>query len=425
MPVSDLTIDGLGPLGDGICESPQGRVFVERALPGETVKARLFQDKQKVWRGELVEILAPSEYRKPAPCVHYDVCGGCSLQHLKDDIYRQWKTEMVRAAFTRQKLRPREWKPTFYSGPGTRRRGTFSLSKKGRGFQVGYYLRRSDAVSDIDSCLVLDSELLAFRSVLKSVFEPLVASGSVVDVFLQKIGDWIDMVIVGPIGRHREPTDAVLEQLEEGLSDTSVARVSWAEREKDEAQALFFRTDIEAHFGGLQVALPPAAFLQPTPEGESALVQSVLSELPMKGKFADLFSGCGTFSGHLLARGPVDAFEVSPAAVKALSEAGRGKPLRVFRRDLFQKPLRPDELNRYDAVILDPPRAGCPEQVAELSRSKVGVVVAVSCNPATLVRDARVLCDGGYWLQSVQVIDQFLWSHHVEAVAVFTKRKKR
>ncbi|MCA0202505.1 MAG: hypothetical protein LCH56_17035, partial [Proteobacteria bacterium] len=176
-----------------------------------------------------------------------------------------------------------------------------------------------------------------------------------------------------------------------------------------------------ARFGILDVPLPPLAFLQPTRAGEDALTAAVMIALPARGTFADLFSGCGTFSGAMLARGPVDAFDSVEPAVRALDKAKGVHPLRVQRRDLGRQPLDADETKRYDAVVFDPPRAGAEEQAKALAASNVRRIVGVSCNPVTFARDARLLIAGGYRLDSVQVVDQFTWSHHVELVAAFSR----
>jgi len=147
----------------------------------------------------------------------------------------------------------------------------------------------------------------------------------------------------------------------------------------------------------------------------------LMAALPEGKQFADLFSGCGTFSGAMLSRGSVDSFESSNSAVKSLSEATRNFPLKVYRRDLFKNPIRHQDLNRFDAIVFDPPRAGCEEQAHQMALSKCKTLIGVSCNPATFARDAKILVRGGYQLQSLQVIDQFLWSHHVELVGVFKK----
>jgi 23S rRNA (uracil1939-C5)-methyltransferase len=148
----------------------------------------------------------------------------------------------------------------------------------------------------------------------------------------------------------------------------------------------------------------------------------VMELLPASGKFADLFSGCGTFSGPMLARGSVDAYESVAPAIRALDKAKAALPLKAFRRDLDREPLRREEANRYDAIVFDPPRAGAAEQAKALAAAKMPVLIGVSCNPATFARDARMLVDGGYRFDSVRVIDQFTWSHHVELVAGFTKK---
>jgi 23S rRNA (uracil1939-C5)-methyltransferase len=172
----------------------------------------------------------------------------------------------------------------------------------------------------------------------------------------------------------------------------------------------------------LDVALPPLAFLQPTEAGAAALVEAVLELLPASGKFADLFAGSGTFTGPMLTRGSVDAYESGAAAVRALEKAKGTLPLKAFRRDLDREPLKREEANRYDAIVFDPPRAGAAEQAKAFASAKTPLLVAISCNPATFARDARILVDGGYRLDSVKVIDQFTFSHHVELVAGFSKR---
>jgi 23S rRNA (uracil1939-C5)-methyltransferase len=181
---------------------------------------------------------------------------------------------------------------------------------------------------------------------------------------------------------------------------------------------------LRARFGDLDIALPPLAFLQPTQAGEDALVESVMALLPRAGNFADFFSGCGTFTGPMLGRGAVDAYDSVGPAIRALDKAKGDKPLKAIRRDLFLSPLRRDEANRYDAIVFDPPRAGAQEQVRALASGRVPLLVGVSCNPASFARDARILVDGGYRLDSVRVIDQFTWSHHVELVAAFIKRPR-
>lgn len=421
--LSDLTILELGPKGDGVHRGPRGRVYVERTAPGDKLRGEVQVDRAGIPRAEIVEMLEASPHRQVAPCPHYSVCGNCTLQHLNQDYYHAWKTKMVEEAFRAEGLKPQNWlKPIFIAG-GNRRRATFSAFKGGRSLAFGYYQRRSQRIHDIDSCLVADPRLLELRAAIKPILMTLMSEAAPVDVFLQISGNAVDVVLTGPIGIHGRPDEACRPAVQKILDLPGVARVSWRVREGAVIEPLLNRGAVHAQFGILQVALPPDAFMQPTPEGEAALVDAIMKELPDDGHFADLFSGCGTFSGPMLTHGSVDSFESDVPAVQALAKAARGMPLRVFKRDLFKNPLHPQELNHFDAVIFDPPRAGCEAQMVSLAKSRVDRVIGLSCNPATFARDARLLTKGGYRLKSLQIVDQFIWSHHVEVVGVFTKSR--
>ncbi len=425
MAVSDILIHELGLQGDGVHIGPHGRVYVDRALPGELVRAQIARDSQSILRGEVTQVLSASKHRQAPPCDHYSRCGGCTLQHLKEKTYQQWKTEKVQQHFYSQRLKPRQWLPTVFLGNHNRRRATFALAKVGSQTQMGYYRRRSQEIFDVRDCLVLDRSLLELKNLVKPALGELLKEGELIHVFFQKGTHATEMLLTGPMGKSGRPNPKAWEKIRSLGESGLFVRIAWRLDEQSTPEVVFEMAPLLVRFGDLEVNLPIGAFLQPTGEGETALVAAVMQAVPTRGKFADLFSGCGTFSGPLVARGSVEAFESEPQAVKALGRAARSFPLRAFKRDLYRNPLRREELNRYDAVVFDPPRAGCLEQVLQLATSKVGTLVGVSCNPATFARDAKVLCDGGYWLQSVQVIDQFSWSHHVEVVAVFTKQKRR
>lgn len=418
----NLLIHTLGPKGDGIHDSDRGRIYVDRALPGDAVQAKIRRGDDGMMRGDLVEVVKSSEHRINAPCPHYDVCGGCTLQHANDIYYRNWKQDIVREALRRQKLSPRVWKDPVFLPAGTRRRATFAAFKKNNVVTLGYYRRRTHQVTDITSCLVADPAIMDLRKLLATLLVPVLQEKNSADVFVQMVGGAFDVVITGPIGKKGRPDLQVREAINAMLKATKINRISWRARERDEIEVMVEREKMMAKFGALQVALPPMAFMQPTREGERALVEAVMELLPAKGKFADLFSGCGTFTGPMLARGMVDAYESAEGAIDALGHA-KSPQIKTFRRDLFRKPLSRDEANRYDVIVFDPPRAGAREQVGKIASSRVPLLVAVSCNPATFARDARIICDGGYRLESVKVIDQFTWSHHVELVASFTRHK--
>ncbi|MEI9986724.1 MAG: hypothetical protein WDN69_28265 [Aliidongia sp.] len=200
-----------------------------------------------------------------------------------------------------------------------------------------------------------------------------------------------DIVITGVVGRTGKPDLQMRETIAQFARASNVSRVSWRATPDDTPEIIIEISPPRARFGDLEVTLPPLAFLQPTQAGEDALVASIMELLPRTGKFADLFSGCGTFTGPMLQRGAVDAYESVGSAIRALDKAKGVRPLKAIRRDLFLHPLRRDEANRYDAIVFDPPRAGAQEQVRILASSRTPLLVGVSCNPATFARDAQIL----------------------------------
>lgn len=415
-------ITHLGPLGDGVAEHESGPVFVDRAAPGDQVTLRLRRDPQGILRGEIAEILSPSDFRATPPCLFYAQCGNCTLQHLEPAFYRAWKVETVREALRRQRVLVAHWAEPIFVGAAQRRRLTWNAVRDRRKLVLGFHPRRSKTVSEIRECKVSEPSLFALHEPLQKALECVALPLGAVDVFVQKASNGaVDMVLVGAVGRRGQPDVGVEQAFAPLLELGQIARLSWRETAGASVEVLAEAQPVLQRFGKLQVSLPPFAFLQPTQAGESALVKAVLAGLPAAGNFVDLFSGCGTFTGPLLDRGSVLALEWDLPAVKALQTAA-GKKARIIRRDLFTNPLRSSELENIDAVVLDPPRAGALEQVKQLAHSSVSKIVYISCNPATFARDAKVLTLNGFRLDQVHVVDQFQWSHHVEVVGIFSNR---
>ncbi len=420
MASSELTISALGREGDGISKSKKGFIYIDRAVPGDRLRVRYRPDRQGILRGDILGVIEPSTHRQTPPCPHYEGCGNCTFQHLKLDYYRRWKENLVRDLLFQYDLRPKEWLPTEFIGEQTRRRLTFVVTKQRGKIEMGYYGRRSQKAIAIESCLIADPKLWALRSPLKLFLaRVLKEGGEPIHLFLQLIQDQIEMVITGYPLR-------IDSQFRNAFNELPIQRLSWRAEEGEESRILLEKKRIFADFGPLKVELPLGSFLQPTLDGERALVKAVMSALPAADpkieKVADLFSGCGTFTGPLLTKSAaVDAFENSSGAVKALQKAKGDLSLHAIRRDLFRQPLRRHELNRYDAVVFDPPRAGCSAQAREMAGSKVGTLIGVSCNPKSFAQDAALLRSGGYRFQSIKIIDQFPWSHHVELVGLFRR----
>jgi 23S rRNA (uracil1939-C5)-methyltransferase len=419
---SSLTIHDLAPLGDGIHRAERDRIYVERTLPGDVVEADVKKASGGILRGDVRRIIDPSPHRVDAPCPVYDVCGGCTLQHASEDFYRAWKVETVRHALRRQNVEPLAWLDPVFLPAGTRRRATFAAFKKNNAVTLGYFRRRSHQVTDIAACLVAEPAIMALRSRLAASLAPILQEEKSADVFIQMIGEQFDVLITGPVGKKGRPDLNVYEAAAQLAETLRLNRLAWRARDTDEPEVMVERAPFIATFGELKVALPPFAFLQPTDAGERALVAAVMEALPENGAFADLFSGCGTFTGAMLTRGGVDAFESVAPAVRAIEKAKGSLPLRAERRDLFRAPLSAGETKRYDAIVFDPPRAGAEDQVRALAGSSVARVVGVSCKPVSFARDARLLTEGGYTLETIKVVDQFTWSHHVELVASFSRR---
>jgi 23S rRNA (uracil1939-C5)-methyltransferase len=408
----ELVIDQVGGDGDGVAAGP---VFVPFALPGERVLAAGSGE-----RRDLVEVLQPSPQRVEPPCPHFGVCGGCALQHWEHPSYLAWKLERLRGTLARERLEV-EFLPAFAAAPATRRRVALHARRGTRdAARLGYKPRRSWDLVDIAVCPISDPRIQAAIPALKRLAAPLFEhpkSAPTLHVTLTETG--LDIDITG------------IERKSGGLS--ADARMRMADRA---AEADFARVTIDretaygarvpyVRLGAATVRLPPGAFLQATAGAEAAMTAFVTEAAAGATRIADLYCGVGTFTFRLAEVAPVHAVDFAADAIQALAGALATAPglkgVTPEARDLSRRPVLAEELKKVDVAVFDPPRAGAAEQSAELARSKVSRVIAVSCNPATFVRDARLLIDGGFRLERLLPVDQFLWSPHVELAAVFQR----
>ncbi|MEZ5799096.1 MAG: class I SAM-dependent RNA methyltransferase [Paracoccaceae bacterium] len=404
-------IDRLGHLGHGIAAGPEGTLYVPGVLPGEEVSGDPSGD-----RLENLRIVTPSPQRVRPPCAHARACGGCQLQHAADSFVADWKRDVVRQALAAQALSPDTVRETVLtSAPRSRRRATLAARKTKGGALVGFHARGSDVIIPVPGCILLDPALVAL---LPAVEAMAVLGGS----RSQELAVTLTATLTGPDVRveNGKPLDAILRmELARAAERHGLARLTWG----DETVAL--RAVPELAFGSVRVQMPPAAFLQATAEGELALVTLVKQALGPQKRLADLFAGLGTFALPLAAEAEVQAYEGEAAMVAALDKAARNaqglKRVSAEKRDLFRRPLEPEEMKGLTGVVIDPPRAGAEAQADRLAAGPVPVIAMVSCNPASFARDARILANGGYMLDWVQVVDQFRWSHHVELVARFRR----
>jgi 23S rRNA (uracil1939-C5)-methyltransferase len=400
-------IQRLGHLGDGIAEGP---VFAPLTLPGEVVTGQLEGQALKD-----VRIVTPSVDRVAPPCRHFKACGGCQLQHAADPFVAQWKTDVVATALAAQGLKT-DMRPIVTSPAASRRRASFSAKRTKKGAMAGFHVRASDVVIEIPGCTLLDPAVLAAREIAVALAEVGTSRKAELAVTVTQSQEGPDIAV-----SNGKPLDGALRQQLGQLAEAHrIARLTWDD------ETVSMRAPPVQMFGDVRVTPPPGAFLQATLHGEAALLTAVNSAIGDAGAVMDLFAGCGTFSLPIASGARVHAVEGDKAMCAALEEGWRMakglKPVTVEARDLFRRPMLPDELAKFDAVVLDPPRAGAEAQVAELAKSEVMDIAFVSCNPTTFARDAATLVAAGYRLNWVQTVDQFRWSSHIELAAHLSKR---
>ncbi len=397
-----VTIESLTHLGMG--KTAMGDLFA-RVLPGEVI------DPQP---DGTARIITPSTDRVSPPCRHFKSCGGCAMQHATDSFVADWKQSIVQRALSARGLAP-EFLPLQTSPPQSRRRAKFAGKRTKKGAMVGFHMRGSDAMVAVSDCQLLTPSLLAIMPALEEL--TVMAASRKGEIALTVTDSHAGADI------HVETTQALTGALRVTLAQYAqtrgIARLAWGDETIVEISAP------QQRFGTASVTPPPGAFLQATAAGEASLLAAVTRILGTSKSVVDLFAGCGTFTLPLAAQAEVHAYEGAPNMIAALDRGWRAaqglKRVVAQTRDLFRRPLEPDELARFDAAVIDPPRAGAEAQISTLAKSTVPVVAMVSCNPVTFARDAEILTQSGYRCDWVQVIDQFRWSTHVEMVGSFTR----
>jgi 23S rRNA (uracil1939-C5)-methyltransferase len=382
MPVE--TIVRLAARGDGVTAS--GR-FAPMTAPGDLLGAD--------------GAVTPGPHHQPPPCRHFPECGGCQLQHVDDEAYADYLVDRIAAALAARGVAATEIRTPQLSPPRSRRRAAL----KAAGGSIGFNAEASHRIVDMRECHILRPELFALAAPLRRLLKGrATATMSLAD-------QGVDLLLEGVAAEGLEAA----ERLTAFAREQGLARLALDDGYGP--QTVWEPEPTTITLSGTPVALPPDAFLQATADGEAALVAAVREAVGAAAIVADLFAGLGTFALALDAR--VYAAEGARDAALALKAAGRG--LFVDHRDLFRRPLDVAELNRFEAVVLDPPRAGAREQMPLLAASRVSRLAYVSCNPATFARDAKLLIDGGYRLDWVRPVGQFRWSTHVELAGCFVR----
>jgi 23S rRNA (uracil1939-C5)-methyltransferase len=403
-----LTIEKLGHLGDAMAPGENGPIFVPQVLPGEVVEGDLVGN-----RLENVRIITPSVNRVKPPCVHARSCGGCMMQHANDDFVAAWKTDIIRSALAGQGLEA-VLRPILTSPPQSRRRATIAGRRTKGGALLGFHARGSDALVAIPHCQLLHPDLMAAFPALEALVITGGSRKSELALTITRSLAGPDITVTGG-----KPLDGQLRlELARVAEAHGLSRLSW------DAEVVALRTAPMQKMGRARVAPPPGAFLQATVQGEADLLAAVQDAVGNAKRITDLFAGAGTFALPFSEQAEVHAVEGDAAMMAALDKGWRMaeglKRITVETRDLFRRPLEPDEFKGVQAVVIDPPRAGAEAQTKTLAIARVPVIASVSCNPVTFARDARILTTAGYRLDWVQPIDQFRWSAHVELAARFS-----
>ena len=408
-----LTIQRLGHRGDGIAETAVGPVYVPYTLPGEVVTVEPVAGHPD--RRHLVHVDKPSHERATPVCKHFGQCGGCAVQHWSLAEYHLWKRSLVVEALEHAGLIAPVEPLIDAHGQGRRRatlharRGTHDL------LEVGFTAPRAHHIIAIDRCPILSPGLDGAVQAAWAIAEILKPTSKPLDIHVTATDSGMDVDVrgSGPLSSGRTTTLARLTEAHK------LARLT----RHGELVAQGAQPTLKV--GRAHVPLPPGAFLQATAEGEAALARLVIGHVGAAKRVADLFAGIGTFALRLAENARVSAADNDASAIKALERAAATtsglKPVEAIARDLFRRPFMAAELKAFDAVVFDPPRQGAEAQARELAKSKVAIVVAVSCDATTFARDAALLVDGGYKLASITPVDQFRYSAHVELVAKFER----
>lgn len=410
---TQFQIERLGAQGDGIARVPGGQVFIPFALPGETVTAARDKD-----RADLIAVLEASPQRIAPACRHFTDCGGCAIQHLENSEYLDWKRGKVHDAL-RGKSIEAEIAPTVPCAPNSRRRAVFSVRRTEGGMLLGYNRALSHQIIDIEECPVIVPEIESSLDRLRGLAAKICNTTKSFHMTVTHTESGLD-VATSDAGKLPEEKRFEVSQF--------VIREGFARLSMD-GEIIVEPTKPMVHFGDVPVFIPSGSFLQAVSTAEAVMVQLVMEHLGKAKRVADLFAGSGAFALRLAKASEVHAVEGDAVALAALDRGFRFatglKRVTNEKRDLFRRPVTFKELNAFNGLVFDPPRAGAEDQCKQIARSDVPLVAAVSCNPITLARDLRILIDGGYKLKSVTPVDQFIWSPHVEAVALLEKPKKR
>lgn len=411
--IEEVQIDHIGAGGDGVAKTPHGAVYVPFTLPTEIANIAC-QNNQ----GTLIALKTRSSERVDPTCKHFEECGGCALQHWQDTAYQGWKRSLVSDAMQGRGI-DTQIAPLQPCEKHTRRRITLTARVTPKGQIVGFNRYGSHDVVAIEECPVSRPELVDSILQVKVLCGLLANYAKELHITVTLAENGLDIAIAGC----RIDDEQLRQRLINECLKRPITRLSL------EGEIIIEKEKPIIHFSSVAVELASGGFLQATKEAEDFMAGLVVDGLKKTKYVADLFSGSGTFAFRLAEKLKVHAVEYDADALKSFDRAMRNahglKEISYEKRDLFRRPLTAKELESFDGIVFDPPRAGAEEQAREIAKTSIPRIVAVSCNPVTLARDIAILQEGGYKVEKIIPIDQFLWSPHVETIAILSKRKPK
>lgn len=411
---TEIEITEWGADGDGVGYVEGEKIFVPFTAPGDKALIEIVKVKKRTFI-HLKEILTPSSLRVSPPCPHFSLCGGCRLQHINNEVYEEFKLNHVRRHLDFFGVKDYQLTPIKRVPPKVRRRITLQYRKRGEIMTVGFAVRSTHRLIDVKECHLVVPAIEQFIPALRAFLDQWITSGNGhVNLLQTSVGLDVDI----HNGQIKKLGLEDYERFAAFASQHNLARISY----KNRVVAEYRKPMIS--FAGIPVEVSAQGFLQASDLADQLLQESVAQFMPERAKkIADLFCGRGTFTMQLQQYGRVDGYELDDPALAALKNAVQAHqlPVQTFSRNLFDQPLTPDELTAYDVVVIDPPRAGALQQCQQLAESSVPSLIYISCSPSSFARDAKILQEGGYQLQTVIPVDQFLWSEHLELVGHFVK----
>ena len=413
-----LSINYLNAQGIGMTEDVQHQIEVPFSLPNEIVTAEVFHKSRHVKVARIIDISQSHPARVKPMCTHFGICGGCTLQHCTPDFHNQFKLDKLSDYLTDNQIQYNSIDPIISVAPGQRRRIDF-MGKKIEGAMVlGFHQRLNKRRFNTQVCPVIHPDLETLFNPLRNILDHILTEQELIHIFATRADNGIDLLLAG---LKRPFNSADIDLLLQLTTQLNITRLSY--KIKTQAHEIYLKEAPYITLAGYKVGVSPYCFLQASQASDTILAQSITQAIPeTTQRIADLFCGRGTLTLPLIKAGhQVDGFECDAPALIELNKLNLPN-LTTQMRNLFDNPLTFNELAPYQAIVINPPRSGALSQIKQLIFAlDIHTVVYVSCNPETFARDAKVLQEGGYILQKITPLDQFIWSGHLEVIGIFKR----